>query len=554
MATQVSKASADTLSLPLGERELALSFQRGERDAYESIYRRYTPRVESLCLRMLGDSQEAQDAVQETFLRVYQALPRFNGRYQLGAWINRIGTNVCLDTLRARSRVRYEVAPNDVLEEVVEAEAHDVPEQSVLRRDVAARLKKTLAGLPPLQRKAIVLRDFEGRTYSEIATALEITECRARVLLHRARKAFMKSWSSGWILVGLRLRFLQRVRRLGAPAADQIAGVARESVCARVVDAAQPAAACGQALQGCGAVVTERVAAVAAAALVGMAAVGGGAGVSGRAQWRSPAEALHAAGSGAGVLASAVEGLERHAGDLVAAVGVPGERDVEGSGADASSSDARAGTLATPTDPADGRTGSMAMSTSIGAAATDDTSTDEPTDSTTTGVADPTGDPTTPDDPTTGVTEPTTTPGDPTAADPTGDPTTGAIDPATIPADPTVAGAIDPATTGATPPTSPSTTTPPTTGATIPATTGATEPATTGTAMPDGITAGPGTAAPVVTGAWGSACAAGPSYIHAFADPETMVGAGLPRCSGNVYGAGSQVDASTGLYRSGAGA
>src|ERR687895_89011 len=98
------------------ERALALAFKRGERGAYEQIHERYEARVLSVCKRMLGDPDDAQEAAQEAFLRIYQGLPRFNGRYRLGALAVRIATNVCLDQLRSRARRPSDPAPMEILD------------------------------------------------------------------------------------------------------------------------------------------------------------------------------------------------------------------------------------------------------------------------------------------------------------------------------------------------------------------------------------------------------------------------------------------------------
>ena len=86
------------------EKELVLAFQSGQGDAYARIYQRYLPVVGSICRRMLKDLDDAEEATQETMLRVLQGLGQFNGRYLLQAWVARIATNVCLDVLRARAR------------------------------------------------------------------------------------------------------------------------------------------------------------------------------------------------------------------------------------------------------------------------------------------------------------------------------------------------------------------------------------------------------------------------------------------------------------------
>ena len=236
----------------LDDKQLTLLFQGGELAAYDHIYQRYAARVDSVCRRMLADPQDAQDAAQETFLRVYQALPRFNGRYQLGAWITRIATNVCLDHLRARKRAPTEAAPQEVLEDVVDAGPVAGPEEALLRRDEGERVQETLARLTPMQRQAILMRDFEGRAYSDIASSLGVSETRARVLLHRARKGFRRSWSSSWILLGLPARFLARFRRLRGASPDHIGQAAGSAFQGGGHAATSPLVHCSQALQSCG--------------------------------------------------------------------------------------------------------------------------------------------------------------------------------------------------------------------------------------------------------------------------------------------------------------
>src|SRR5918995_4100074 len=98
------------------DKALALAFKEGYDGAYQAIYDRFSIRVHSVCRRMLGDRDDAAEASQETFLRVYQALPRFNGRYQMGAWVTRIATNVCLDQLRSRNRKPAISTPLELLE------------------------------------------------------------------------------------------------------------------------------------------------------------------------------------------------------------------------------------------------------------------------------------------------------------------------------------------------------------------------------------------------------------------------------------------------------
>ncbi|MEA2487456.1 MAG: hypothetical protein QOF16_1110, partial [Actinomycetota bacterium] len=119
---------------------------------------------------MLGQPEDAKEASQETFLRVYQGLGRFNGRYQLGPWITRIATNVCLDQLRSRQRKPSQAMPIEDFIRFEPATEGGVPEPEavVIRNFESRRVRKVLESLPPAHRAAIVLRDFEGLSYSEV--------------------------------------------------------------------------------------------------------------------------------------------------------------------------------------------------------------------------------------------------------------------------------------------------------------------------------------------------------------------------------------------------
>jgi RNA polymerase sigma-70 factor, ECF subfamily len=321
------------------DRELTLSFQRGDRWAYDLIFRRYSTRVQGVCRRMLSDPQDVQDAVQDTFLKVYQNLPRFNGEYQLGAWITRIATNVCLDQLRSRSRTPADAAPNDVLEECAEPEAEATPEEALLRSVEGMRVHETLASLSPLHRRAITMRDLEGRDYRDIASTLGVPEARARVLLHRARKGFKKSWASAGIFLGLPTRFLQRLRRLRDPDVANLvdaAGTATHASHAATASAHHLAASCTQVVSHCGGVVSEKIAAAATAALVGVGVTAtGGASVAlstePRDLLKSPVRTTqeHAEGMVAKVATRAIETVSVAAGLLETAGVTEGSMEME---------------------------------------------------------------------------------------------------------------------------------------------------------------------------------------------------------------------------------
>lgn len=246
------------------EKELAQAFKRGEPGAYEAIYARFQPRVHGVCRRMLSDPHDADEASQEAFLKVYQALPRFNGRYQLGAWIARITTNVCLDQLRSRSRKPSVPSTMEELDlELAEFQTEAGPEEFALRNAESRHVRRVLAGLPPMHRAAIVLRDFEGFSYEEVAKTLGISNAQCKALIHRARQNFKRSWNPSivaallpWRVVN---RMLGRAKRLDAQATDQAARSA-----ASLSDVAHVASSCSLAVQQCSVVLSDKVAGVVA--------------------------------------------------------------------------------------------------------------------------------------------------------------------------------------------------------------------------------------------------------------------------------------------------
>ena len=250
------------------DKEITLAWQRGQDGAYQAIYDRHSARVHAVCRRILVNPEDAAEASQEAFLRVFQSLGRFNGRYQLGAWITRIATNVCLDHLRARARRGGRDLTSLELADLEAPLAHEEgPEAVIVRKSEGYRVRKVLDSLPPMHRAAIALRDFEGLTYEEVANALGITDSQVKALLHRARQRFKRSWLTEVASIFVPWRLVGRLKGTETGARDPVAAQAVSSV-------AQAAPTCTAALQQCGQYVTERLAPVLTAALIGAAAAG----------------------------------------------------------------------------------------------------------------------------------------------------------------------------------------------------------------------------------------------------------------------------------------
>jgi RNA polymerase sigma-70 factor (ECF subfamily) len=201
LATRLTDVRAFPRSgVDLGDdKALVLAFQSGDIDAYSDIFVKYRALSAQICYRILQDREEADEAVQETMLRVYRGLGTFNGRYQLQAWVARIATNVALDMVRARSRrpqrdpVTHDISEDTRLAVAPTEDASEAVERVLDQEEI----RSILSSIPDHHREALVLREFEGRSHEEIAEALGLSPKQAKALIHRAKKSFRRAWDQG---------------------------------------------------------------------------------------------------------------------------------------------------------------------------------------------------------------------------------------------------------------------------------------------------------------------------------------------------------------------
>ena len=194
------------------DRELVLKFQSGDARAYDEIFKRYHSRVWGICRRMLPTPQDAEEATQETFLKAYQALGRFNGSFYLGAWLGRIATNVCVDHLRSKSKSNLVALPEDQDDLITEKG----PEEIVIGDH--PRLHRAIQDIQPLHASALALRTLEGLSHQEIAGHLRMSPTQVKALLHRARCSLRKAWekAEGWAVAPVfAFRYLLNDRATG---------------------------------------------------------------------------------------------------------------------------------------------------------------------------------------------------------------------------------------------------------------------------------------------------------------------------------------------------
>lgn len=165
--------------------------QSGDAEAFRVLVERYSARIFRLAYRILGEEASAEDAVQETFLRAYRSLARFDARSQLGTWLHRIAANTSVEILRKnqRQRSRQEQSIDEGTGEPAPLPSHDPgPDRRALSLEVERAVRGALSDLSPMERAAFVLRHFEGRSIAEICGALGLRESAGKQAIFRAVK------------------------------------------------------------------------------------------------------------------------------------------------------------------------------------------------------------------------------------------------------------------------------------------------------------------------------------------------------------------------------
>lgn len=171
----------------IDDRVLLLAARDGNTDAFAALVQRHHPAVYRVALRMLASEADAQDATQDTFLRAWRALGRFRADSAISTWLYRIVTRRCLDMIAARPPTQ-ELAAGPAAELAAGPDpAHAAEQHERLRAITIA-----IAALPGEQRAALVLREFEGLSYEEVAAVLNTTVPAVKGRIHRGRLTVIK--------------------------------------------------------------------------------------------------------------------------------------------------------------------------------------------------------------------------------------------------------------------------------------------------------------------------------------------------------------------------
>ncbi len=164
---------------------------KGDGPALTELIRRHQTRLYNLAYRLLKDPLDAEDALQEVFLKVHEHAARFEPKATVAAWLNRITANHCLNRLRQR----HFQEPLDPEDAVAVPDTGASPLDALEEQDLARRLEALLAALPENQRRALILKRFGDLSYQEIAEIMETTPGAVDGLIKRARQFLRKALS-----------------------------------------------------------------------------------------------------------------------------------------------------------------------------------------------------------------------------------------------------------------------------------------------------------------------------------------------------------------------
>lgn len=187
-------------SSSIDEKQCIRLAKTGDDDAFAQLVGAYQTPVYNLCYRMLGDHAQAEDAAQETFLRAFRNLRRYDPNRRLITWLLSIASNYCIDQLRKR---RMRVVPIDNLLPQQQHAADGLgPEESLARREQQQAVQILLRGLGPLDRAAVILRYWYDCSYEEIAGALSLSQSAVKSRLHRSRRELAERMMREGAVVG----------------------------------------------------------------------------------------------------------------------------------------------------------------------------------------------------------------------------------------------------------------------------------------------------------------------------------------------------------------
>jgi RNA polymerase sigma-70 factor (ECF subfamily) len=160
----------------------------GDSEAFRGLVERHSRAVYRLAHRMTGNPHDAEDVVQETFLKAYRQLGRFESRANFGTWLHRIAVNCSIDLIRGRKHQEagHDASDLETLDNVDDSRIDPSPERLMLSTEVQEQVTRAMGGLTHMERAAFVLRHFEGQSIEEISRTLGLKANAAKHSIFRA--------------------------------------------------------------------------------------------------------------------------------------------------------------------------------------------------------------------------------------------------------------------------------------------------------------------------------------------------------------------------------
>jgi RNA polymerase sigma-70 factor (ECF subfamily) len=175
------------------DEDLVLRVQQGDKSAFDFLVIKYQHKIIQLVNRYVKDPSEAQDVAQEAFIKAYRALGNFRGDSAFYTWLYRIAINTAKNYLVSRSRrssdYQVDIQDAEALENAPQLQGMETPERLLLNQEIIDTIKTAIDKLPEEMRTAIMLREFEGMSYEEIAAAMDCPVGTVRSRIFRAREA-----------------------------------------------------------------------------------------------------------------------------------------------------------------------------------------------------------------------------------------------------------------------------------------------------------------------------------------------------------------------------
>ncbi len=170
------------------DQELIKQLQDGDSRAFQTFYEKYGPGVYRICYRFLNNKTEAEDAVQEVFLKAFHSLSQFRGQAQISTWLYRIAVNHCLNLQRLsrlRSWLSLEFLNN---RQPISENIEDNPLDNLENKETRDLIEQAVAALPERQRMAFILCRYEQKSYQEMAEIMNCSVSAIESCLHHAKK------------------------------------------------------------------------------------------------------------------------------------------------------------------------------------------------------------------------------------------------------------------------------------------------------------------------------------------------------------------------------